>query len=153
MSKFTTYALHFRCPYQVLTSILLSHLHHTFSLLHTSWHDRPKNIQSAVLHNMQLLFMQYSAGPNYVHIISSPPGIQIFSVYVSPNFKCKTDVVKWKWRKLHNNKFQFVLSSSHRMTLLSFKCISTALRRRHHGQFSYVTMSWGKHAHASWCWF
>jgi hypothetical protein len=84
MSKFTPYALPFRCTYQVPTCMLLSHLHHTFSPLHPSWLDRPKNIQSAVSHNVQLLILQYSAGSNCVHIISSPLSIQIFSVHVSP---------------------------------------------------------------------
>jgi hypothetical protein len=78
MSKFTPYALPFRCPYQVPTWMLLSHLHHTFSPLHPSW------LQSAVSHKVQLLILQYSAGSNWVHIISSPLSIQIFPVHVSP---------------------------------------------------------------------
>ena len=150
MSKYTTYALHFWCPYQVPTCMLLSHLHHTFSPLHPSWHDRLKTIQWAVPRNMQLLTMQYSARSNCIHIISSALGIQISSVYVSPqSFKRKTDVVKWKWRKLNNNKFQFAPSSSYRMTLLSFMYTATELRWRYHGQFWYVT-SWVD-AHTSWC--
>jgi hypothetical protein len=94
---------------------------------------------------LQFLIMQYSAGSNCVHIISSALGVEVFAVYVSPqSFKCKTDVVKWNWRKLHKNKFQFVPSSSFRRALLIFKYISTKLRRRCHAQFTYVTMSWGR---------
>jgi hypothetical protein len=129
MSKFTSYAFPFRCPYQFPTCILLSHWHHTFSPLHPSWLDRPRNIQSAVPHNTQLLIVQYSAGPNYVHIISSALRYSnILCFCVSRSFKCKTDVVKWSFRKLHKNKFQFV-PSSYRITLLSFMYTATKISR------------------------
>jgi len=84
-------------------------------------------------------------------LISSALGIQIFSVYLSPqSFKCKTNVVKWNWRKLHNNKFQFVPSSLYKMALHSFMYAATTMRRRY--DCSYVT-SWVEHANTTACWF
>lgn len=76
-----------------------------------------------------------------------------YSLFMSPqSFKCKTGVVKWNWRKLHNNKFQFIPSSSYRMTLLNFMYTATAPRRRYHAQLSNAT-SWVEHANTSRCLF